>query len=65
MQPYQEAAVQKLREALTTLSEFDEVPADDAYVTLDDDNTLYQLDADEGLVTLGHLRDILSIFEEA
>ncbi len=64
MQFHQQAAVQKLREAITSLDSFESVPADDSYVTVDDDAVLTQLDCDEGLLTLGHLRDILSVFEE-
>lgn len=65
MQPHQLAAVERLRDALVDLDSYDEVPADDAFVCLDEDNVFTQLNDEAGaMFTLGHLRDILAIFTE-
>lgn len=65
LQPHQVAAIERLRDALSETDQYEDTPRDDSMITVDDDNTFTQL-IDEGgsPLTLGHLRDICSIFSE-
>lgn len=64
LEPHQLAAVQRLRDALAEIDSYS-APPDDAFVTVDNDNEFTQLNDEVGaMLTLGHLRDIFSIFAQ-
>lgn len=65
LQPHQKAAVDRLREAISDMDEFPEHVTDDAEVRLVESPDMDALSTIDGPLTLGHLRDIASIFGDA